>query len=102
MFCVLHYFILRGLCIRRYEGNQVFEVKFLVIMSLIVVAINILMVILEKFSGGPVGLDTLAAALGEDRGTLEEGYVPFLIKSGLLQRTPRGRVVTERARAYLQ
>lgn len=50
MFCVLHYFIMRGLCIRRYEGNQIFEVKFLVIMSLIVLAINILMVILYRFN----------------------------------------------------
>ena len=63
---------------------------------------NILMAIMDTFSGGPVGLDTLSAALGEDRGTLEEVYEPFLIKSGLLQRTPRGRVVTERAKAYLQ
>ena len=50
MFCVLHYFIMHGLCIRRYEGNQIFEVKFLVIMSLIVLAINILMVILYRFN----------------------------------------------------
>jgi Holliday junction DNA helicase RuvB len=55
------------------------------------------MTIIEKFGGGPVGLDTLSAALGEDKGTLEEVYEPYLIKIGFLQRTPRGRVVTEQA-----
>ena len=58
---------------------------------------NILMTIIEKFDGGPVGLDTLSAALGEDKGTLEEVYEPYLIKIGFLQRTPRGRVATEQA-----
>lgn len=58
---------------------------------------GILMTIIEKFGGGPVGLDTLSAALGEDKGTLEEVYEPYLIKIGFLQRTPRGRVVTEQA-----
>ena len=56
----------------------------------------ILMTMIEKFSGGPVGLDTLAAALGEDAGTLEDVYEPYLIQNGFIQRTPRGRVVTER------
>jgi Holliday junction DNA helicase RuvB len=55
---------------------------------------NILQIMIEKFGGGPVGLDTLAAALGEDAGTLEEVYEPYLIQNGLIQRTPRGRVVT--------
>lgn len=56
---------------------------------------TILKVMIEKFSGGPIGLDTLAAATGEDSGTIEEVYEPYLIKNGLLSRTPRGRVVTE-------
>jgi len=54
----------------------------------------LLLAIMDKFSGGPVGLDTLSAALSEDRGTLEDVVEPFLIQSGLLQRTPRGRVAT--------
>lgn len=58
---------------------------------------NILMTIIERFGGGPVGLDTLSAALGEDKGTLEEVYEPYLIKIGFLQRTPRGRIATEAA-----
>lgn len=56
---------------------------------------NILMTMIEKFSGGPVGLDTLAAAIGEDSGTIEDVYEPYLIKNGLINRTPRGRMVTE-------
>ena len=62
---------------------------------------NILYTIIEKFNGGPVGLDTLSAALGEDSGTLEDVYEPYLIMNGLIQRTPRGRVVTERAYSHL-
>ena len=61
---------------------------------------NILLTMMNKFRGGPVGLDTLATALGEDSGTLEEVYEPYLIKNGFIQRTPRGRVVTELARAH--
>ena len=57
---------------------------------------NILMTMIEKFGGGPVGLDTLAAAIGEDSGTIEDVYEPHLIKNGFINRTPRGRVVTER------
>lgn len=56
---------------------------------------NILYTMIEKFSGGPVGLDTLAAAIGEDSGTIEDVYEPYLIKNGLITRTPRGRVVTD-------
>ena len=56
--------------------------------------------LLEKFDGGPVGVDSLAAALGEDRGTLEDLLEPFLIQAGFLDRTPRGRVATERAWAH--
>ena len=62
---------------------------------------KILNVMIEKFLGGPVGLDTLAAAIGEDSGTIEEVYEPFLIKNGFLMRTPRGRVVTERTYQHL-
>lgn len=56
---------------------------------------NILFTIIDKYSGGPVGLDTLAASLGEDPGTLEDVYEPYLIFNGFINRTPRGRVVTE-------
>ncbi len=62
---------------------------------------NILTVMIEKFSGGPVGLDTLAAALGEDAGTLEDVYEPYLLMNGLINRTPRGRVATENAYRHL-
>jgi len=61
----------------------------------------ILRAVVERFAGGPVGLDTLATAVGEDRATLEEVHEPFLIQRGLLQRTPRGRVATPRAYAHL-
>ena len=57
--------------------------------------------IITKFKGGPVGLNTLVAILGEDRGTVEEVYEPFLIKIGLLQKTPSGRTVTDEAYAHL-
>ena len=56
---------------------------------------NILFTMIEKFNGGPVGLDTLAAAIGEDSGTIEDVYEPYLIKNGLITRTPRGRIVTD-------
>ncbi len=56
---------------------------------------NILETMMYKFSGGPVGLDTLAAAIGEDAGTIEDVYEPYLIKNGFINRTPRGRIVTE-------
>ena len=56
---------------------------------------NILFTIIEKYGGGPVGLDTLAASLGEDAGTLEDVYEPYLIFNGFINRTPRGRMVTE-------
>ena len=59
------------------------------------------MTIIEKFQGGPVGLDTLAASIGEDSGTIEDVYEPFLIKSGFINRTPRGRVATEFAWHHL-
>ena len=62
---------------------------------------NILHMIIDKFGGGPVGLDTLAAALGEDAGTLEDVYEPYLLMNGLLNRTPRGRMATEAAYRHL-
>ncbi|GHV64809.1 Holliday junction ATP-dependent DNA helicase RuvB [Bacteroidia bacterium] len=62
---------------------------------------KILLTILEKFNGGPVGLTTIATAVGEDAGTLEEVYEPFLIKEGFIKRTPRGREVTELAFRHL-
>ena len=62
---------------------------------------RILRTIIEKFAGGPVGLDTLAAALGEDAGTLEDVYEPYLLKNGFLNRTARGRVATQTAYEHL-
>ena len=62
---------------------------------------KILTTIIDKFNGGPVGLTTIATALGEDAGTLEEVYEPFLIKEGFIKRTPRGREVTELAYTHL-
>ncbi|HBP61438.1 MAG TPA: Holliday junction branch migration DNA helicase RuvB, partial [Eubacterium sp.] len=53
--------------------------------------------IIDKFAGGPVGLDTLAAAIGEDAGTIEDVYEPYLVKNGFINRTPKGRVATELA-----
>lgn len=62
---------------------------------------TILLTIIEKFAGGPVGLDTLSAAIGEDSGTLEDVYEPYLIKNGFLNRTPKGRVATAFAYRHL-
>ena len=62
---------------------------------------NLLMTMISKFGGGPVGLDTLAAAIGEDAGTIEDVYEPYLIKNGFINRTPRGRVVTDTAYSHL-
>lgn len=62
---------------------------------------NLLVTMLEKFDGGPVGLDTLAAAIGEDAGTIEDVYEPYLILNGLINRTPRGRVITDNGRRHL-
>jgi len=63
---------------------------------------RLLLTILDKFSGGPVGLTTLSSAIGEERGTIEEVYEPYLIQIGFLDRTPRGRTVTLRARKHLR
>lgn len=62
---------------------------------------NLLMTIIERFDGGTVGLDTLAASLSEDSGTIEDVYEPYLLKNGFIQRTPRGRIVTDLAYAHL-
>ena len=62
---------------------------------------EILSVIIEKFAGGPVGIDTIAAALNEDAGTLEEVYEPYLMMQGLINRTPRGRIATDNAYKHL-
>ena len=58
---------------------------------------HIMLTIINKFSGGPIGLDTLSAAVCEEKDTLEDVYEPFLIQRGYIKRTPRGRVATERA-----
>jgi len=58
---------------------------------------RLLLTILEKFGGGPVGLDSLAAAISEERDTIEDVLEPFLIQQGFIMRTPRGRIVTEKA-----
>ena len=62
---------------------------------------KILLTIIDKFKGGPVGINTIATAIGEDGGTIEEVYEPFLIKEGFIKRTPRGREVTELAYSHL-
>ncbi len=58
---------------------------------------KLLMAIIDKFMGGPVGLDNLAAAIGEEKETIEDVLEPYLIQQGFLQRTPRGRIATQRA-----
>lgn len=62
---------------------------------------DLLLAVIQKFGGGPVGLDTLSASIGEDAGTIEDVYEPYLLKNGFIQRTPRGRVVTEKAYVHL-
>ena len=62
---------------------------------------KILLTIIDKFKGGPVGITTIATAIGEDAGTVEEVYEPFLIKEGFIRRTPRGREVTDLAYKHL-
>lgn len=62
---------------------------------------ELLLTIVNKFAGGPVGLDTLAASVGEDAGTIEFVYEPYLLKNGFIQRTPKGRIVTEKAYIHL-
>ena len=62
---------------------------------------NVLMTIIDKFAGGPVGLDTLAASTGEEAGTIEEVYEPYLLQLGFINKTPRGRVATKLAYEHL-
>lgn len=62
---------------------------------------NLLLTMIQKFGGGPVGLETLAAAVGEDAGTIEDVYEPYLLMNGFIQRTPRGRIATELAYGHL-
>ena len=62
---------------------------------------KLLTTIIDKFKGGPVGLNTIATAMGEDPGTIEDVYEPYLIKEGFIKRTPRGREVTELAYRHL-
>ena len=92
----------------RYDGNITEEVadNALDLMEVDTLGLdrldhNILLTIIQKFGGGPVGLDTLAAALSEDSGTLEDVYEPYLIQNGFINRTPRGRVATEAAYHHL-
>ena len=62
---------------------------------------NFLLTLIEKFGGGPAGLDTLAASIGEDPGTIEDLLEPYLLQNGLINRTPRGRVATQGAYTHL-
>ena len=62
---------------------------------------TLLLTLIQKFSGGPVGLETLAASIGEDSGTLEDVYEPYLLMNGLIMRTPRGRMATDLAYKHL-
>jgi len=77
---------------------EVFEVD---VMGLDKVDRAILYAIVDKFSGGPVGLSTLAIAVGEETETVEDAYEPFLLQEGFIQRTPRGRIATDRAYRHL-
>jgi Holliday junction DNA helicase RuvB len=63
---------------------------------------RILLTLIDKFGGGPVGVETIAAIVGEQRDTLEDVYEPFLLQEGFLHRTPRGRVATHRAYQYFK
>ncbi|MGB7858981.1 MAG: Holliday junction DNA helicase RuvB C-terminal domain-containing protein, partial [Acidimicrobiia bacterium] len=80
------------------EALQVYEVDDL---GLDKVDRSILLAIVNRFGGGPVGLSTLAIAVGEEPETVEDAYEPFLLQSGLIKRTPRGRVATPHAYAHL-
>ena len=63
---------------------------------------NLLNAIIEKFNGGPVGIDALASSIGEEASTIEDVYEPYLLQNGFLKRTSRGRMVTEKAYDYLK
>jgi Holliday junction DNA helicase RuvB len=62
---------------------------------------NLLLAIIEKFNGGPVGIDALASSIGEEASTIEDVYEPYLLQNGFLKRTSRGRVVTDKAYEHL-
>ncbi len=88
----------------KYDGNITYEVASFALDLLEVDTFgldqndrNILLTIIEKFAGGPVGLETLAASIGEDSGTIEDVYEPYLVKNNFIHRTPKGRVVTDLA-----
>ncbi|MBR7126933.1 MAG: Holliday junction branch migration DNA helicase RuvB, partial [Prevotella sp.] len=72
-----------------------------IISNALSVGSKILLTIIDKFRGGPVGVSTIATAIGEDTGTVEEVYEPFLIMEGFIKRTPRGRMVTPLAYEHL-
>ncbi len=88
----------------RFDGNITYEVAVSALdlmdvdkMGLDNMDRRVMLTIIEKFLGGPVGLDTIAAAIGEDSGTIEDVYEPYLIQNGFINRTPKGRVATETA-----
>ena len=92
----------------KYDGNIIKEIASFALdllevdrYGLDVTDRNLLLTLIEKFSGGPVGLETLAATIGEDAGTIEDVYEPYLLKNGFINRTPRGRVATEKAYHHL-
>ena len=92
----------RDFAIVRFDGDITYDVAVNALdlmdvdkMGLDYVDRNVIMTIIHKFSGGPVGLDTIAAAIGEDSGTIEDVYEPYLIQNGFINRTPKGRVATE-------
>ena len=87
--------------VRDYVAREVLDILDVDRYGLDAVDRNILWTMIEKFGGGPVGLETLAASIGEDSGTLEDVYEPYLLQNGFLQRTPRGRVVTPMAYRHL-
>ena len=62
---------------------------------------KVLLTVIDKFAGGPVGIDTIAAAIGEERETIEDIYEPYLLQEGFMKRTPRGRMATEAAYKHL-
>ena len=92
----------RDFAIVRFDGDITYDVAVNALdlmdvdkMGLDYVDRNVILTIINKFSGGPVGLDTIAAAIGEDSGTIEDVYEPYLIQNGFINRTPKGRVATE-------
>ena len=94
----------RDFAIVRFDGDITYDVAVNALdlmdvdkMGLDYVDRNVILTIINKFSGGPVGLDTIAASIGEDSGTIEDVYEPYLIQNGFINRTPKGRVATELA-----